>query len=61
VASQGDRRPMDNRPDAMTELRTLLRARTPYYEQARLLADTSAGSPRACVERLVAQLERLGA
>jgi XRE family aerobic/anaerobic benzoate catabolism transcriptional regulator len=61
VLSQGDRRPMADRPDAMAELRHLLRARAPYYEQARLVADTSAASPQACVGRLVAQLERLGA
>jgi len=60
VVSQGDRRPMADRPDAMEELRGLLRARAPYYEQAQLVADTSTASPAACVGQLVAQLERLG-
>jgi XRE family transcriptional regulator, aerobic/anaerobic benzoate catabolism transcriptional regulator len=56
VASQGDRRPMANRPDPMTELRDLLAARTPYYAQARLTVDTSRASPAQCVAQLVAQL-----
>jgi XRE family aerobic/anaerobic benzoate catabolism transcriptional regulator len=60
VVSQGDRRPMANRADAMAELRTLLRARTTYYEQARLVADTSRTTPRACVARLVAELRGMG-
>jgi XRE family aerobic/anaerobic benzoate catabolism transcriptional regulator len=58
VLSQGDRRPMADRPDAMAELRTLLRARHPLYAQARLTVDTSRATPEACVARLVAQLRR---
>ena len=60
VAGQGDQRPMADRPNAMAELRALLRARVPYYEQARLVADTSAEPPGACVDTLVAQLRQLG-
>jgi XRE family transcriptional regulator, aerobic/anaerobic benzoate catabolism transcriptional regulator len=60
VASQGDQRPMADRADAMAELRNLLRARTPSYEQAQLVVDTSADTPQACVRRLVAGLRRLG-
>lgn len=56
VLSQGDRRPIADRPDAMAELRRLLDSRTPYYRQARYVADTSDASPQACVERLVAGL-----
>ncbi len=60
VASQGDRRPMANRPDAMAELRALLRARRPYYANAPLVADTSAATPGDTVAQLLAGLERLG-
>jgi XRE family aerobic/anaerobic benzoate catabolism transcriptional regulator len=59
VRSQGDRRPMANRPDAMAELEALLRARRSLYRQARLIVDTSHASPRACVEELVAELRSL--
>ena len=59
VVSQGDRRPMANRPNARAELRGLLAARTPYYRQARLIADTGNASPEACLKRLLAGMERL--
>lgn len=41
VLAQGDRRPMAGRDDAMAELRTLIEARTPLYQQADLAVDTS--------------------
>ncbi len=41
VLEQGDVRPMKNRPDAMAELKALLRARTPLYAQADHVIDTS--------------------
>lgn len=41
VVAQGDVRPMRGRPRAMNELRQLLAARTPLYEQADLTVDTS--------------------
>lgn len=59
VVSQGDRRPMSNRQDAMAELKALLAARTPYYAQARLIADTSKASPEANAERLRIALQRM--
>lgn len=40
VQLQGDERPMRNRPHAMAELRTLLRAREPLYARAELTAET---------------------
>lgn len=40
VQQQGDERPMRNRPHAMAELRTLLRAREPLYARAELTAET---------------------
>jgi XRE family aerobic/anaerobic benzoate catabolism transcriptional regulator len=41
VVRQGDRRPMEARPQAMTELRRLLAAREPLYAQATHTVDTS--------------------
>jgi XRE family aerobic/anaerobic benzoate catabolism transcriptional regulator len=41
VVAQGDERPMRSRSDAMTELRALLKARTPLYAQADHVVDTS--------------------
>jgi XRE family transcriptional regulator, aerobic/anaerobic benzoate catabolism transcriptional regulator len=51
VVQQGDRRPMEARPQAMVELRRLLAAREPLYAQASHVVDTSrlgvAGTLRA--------------
>lgn len=41
VVAQGDRRPMAGNPGAMAELRALLDARRPQYEQADRSVDTS--------------------
>lgn len=41
VVQQGDRRPMEARPEAMAELRRLLAAREPLYAQAVHTVDTS--------------------
>ncbi len=41
VVQQGDRRPMEARPQAMAELRRLLAAREPLYAQAAYTVDTS--------------------
>jgi XRE family aerobic/anaerobic benzoate catabolism transcriptional regulator len=54
VVSQGDVRPMRGRPRAMNELRQLLAARTPLYEQADLALDTSGRTPSEVVEDVVA-------
>jgi len=59
VEAQGDRRPMANRPNAMAQLQGLLRARTPYYRQARLVLDTSAEPADVCAERLAEEIRRL--
>jgi XRE family aerobic/anaerobic benzoate catabolism transcriptional regulator len=59
VEAQGDRRPMADRPNAMAQLEALLRERTPYYGQARLVLDTSADTPEASAERLAADIRRL--
>jgi XRE family aerobic/anaerobic benzoate catabolism transcriptional regulator len=41
VVAQGDERPMRSRADAMTELRAILKARTPLYARADHVVDTS--------------------
>ena len=45
VMAQGDLRPMENRPAAMTELRALLAARERYYREADVTVDTSHVTP----------------
>jgi XRE family aerobic/anaerobic benzoate catabolism transcriptional regulator len=61
VIEQGDVRPMKNRPDAMAELKALLRSRTPLYAQADHVVDTSLlgfdGSVNALVEVLQSAAE----
>jgi XRE family aerobic/anaerobic benzoate catabolism transcriptional regulator len=54
VVGQGDRRPMEARPQAMAELRRLLASREPLYAQATFTVDTS----RLSVDRAVAAIER---
>lgn len=41
VMAQGDFRPMQNRPAAMSELRSILSARTPYYAQSECTINTA--------------------
>ena len=50
VLQQGDRRPVANRPDAMSELRAILAAREPIYQLADLTVDTSRTDLDAAVE-----------
>lgn len=54
VAEQGDRRPVEARPDAMGELRVLWRTRMPLYSQAHHTLDTSRSTVDAAVRDLVA-------
>jgi XRE family transcriptional regulator, aerobic/anaerobic benzoate catabolism transcriptional regulator len=61
LEAQGDQRPMANRPNALAQLQGLLRARIPYYRQARLVLDTGQDTPEACAERLTAEIQRLTA
>ncbi len=53
VVAQGDARPMAQRPEAMSELRALLRARRALYEQADYVVDTSSLGLERSVERVV--------
>lgn len=58
VVAQGDGRPMNGRPEAMQELRELLRARGPLYAQAAHTVDTSQADVSAAVDRIVALAKR---
>lgn len=53
VLSQGDARPMENRADAMLELRGLLKARRALYERARHVVDTSSLGLSRSIDRVV--------
>jgi XRE family aerobic/anaerobic benzoate catabolism transcriptional regulator len=52
VLAQGDTRPMQDRTDAMNELRALLRARRALYEQAEHVVDTSRGGLARTIDRV---------
>lgn len=54
VVAQGDRRPMDHRPDAMAELRAMLAARERVYAQAHLVVDTAGRTPRQVAATIAA-------
>jgi XRE family aerobic/anaerobic benzoate catabolism transcriptional regulator len=54
VISQGDLRPMQNRPQAMAELKRRLREREPLYSQADLACSTS----ERAVSSVVAEIEQ---
>lgn len=63
VVAQGDLRPIENRKDAMNELRAILRARRALYERAPHAIDTSRlGVDRAvgALVKIVRDLWRLG-
>jgi XRE family transcriptional regulator, aerobic/anaerobic benzoate catabolism transcriptional regulator len=53
VMDQGDARPMAQRPDAMAELRSILRARRALYERACHVIDTSALGLERSIDKLV--------
>ena len=56
VVKQGDLRPMQNRPQAMAELRRRLREREPLYARASLTCPTSGRSVHQVVADLSAKL-----
>jgi XRE family aerobic/anaerobic benzoate catabolism transcriptional regulator len=58
VVAQGDVRPMRDRPRAMNELRQLLSARTPLYEEAAVVVDTSKKKPAAVVDAVLASIAK---
>ncbi|MNC92349.1 anaerobic benzoate catabolism transcriptional regulator [compost metagenome] len=51
VARQGDRRPMDQHPQAREALRQLVARREPLYARASITVDTSALTVRQAVDR----------
>lgn len=57
VVAQGDRRPMADNPEAMTELRAMLAAREPLYSRAHLCVDTSGRSTSAVAEEIRRSIE----
>jgi XRE family aerobic/anaerobic benzoate catabolism transcriptional regulator len=52
LLQQGDRRPMADQPQAMAELRRLLKAREPLYAEAAHTVDTSKLGVEAAAERI---------
>ena len=58
VTEQGDQRPMENRPNAMIELRQLLDMREPFYGQAEVVVDTNDKSAEECSSILAAALSK---
>ena len=58
VLTQGDRRPVRGRSDAMAELRSLLKRRAPLYEQARVVIDTSRDTKEVSAQRLLEEVGR---
>jgi XRE family transcriptional regulator, aerobic/anaerobic benzoate catabolism transcriptional regulator len=58
VIRQGDRRPMDQHPQAREALRQLVLRREPLYARAEITVDTSGLTPAAAVDRALRLLER---
>jgi XRE family transcriptional regulator, aerobic/anaerobic benzoate catabolism transcriptional regulator len=61
VIAQGDTRPMQNRPSAMSELRALLAARAPLYREADETIDTSSLGVAGAVSRVIDVAREVGA
>lgn len=60
VVEQGDHRPMQDRENAMAELRTILAARSPLYRRAEIQVDTSKDSLDGVLDSLDALLRERG-
>ena len=60
VVEQGDHRPMQDRENAMAELRTILAARSPLYKKADIQVDTSQDSLNGVLDSLDALLRERG-
>jgi XRE family aerobic/anaerobic benzoate catabolism transcriptional regulator len=59
VLGQGDTRPMANRTEAMTELRSILSLRAPLYAEAALTVDTSTTRISEAVRMISTALRRV--
>lgn len=53
VRAQGDERPMAGNPEAMAQLKRLLRVREPLYARAQAHVDTSGETPEASLRKLI--------
>ncbi len=60
VIAQGDTRPMVNNPEAMDELKVLLKTREPLYAQSEMVVDTSHHSIAQSVDLIVKRLGNNG-
>lgn len=60
VQAQGDLRPMAGNPEAMTQLRTILRSREALYRQAHAEIDTSGKDVQAAADELAALIQGRG-
>ncbi len=60
VRGQGDERPMAGNPDAMRQLRKILSTRERSYGKADLTVSTSGKSVNACLDEILAGLEKAG-
>ncbi len=60
VRAQGDERPMAGNPEAMEQLRSILRSREVLYEQALAQLDTAGRSVDASLEQLLALIAERG-
>ncbi|MDA7426033.1 helix-turn-helix transcriptional regulator [Thalassococcus lentus] len=60
VRAQGDERPMAGNPEAMLQLRGILRAREALYDRAHAQVDTSGKSVEAALDLLVAIIQTRG-
>jgi XRE family aerobic/anaerobic benzoate catabolism transcriptional regulator len=58
VVRQGDRRPMNNHPQAMSDLRSLLAAREPLYATAAHTVETSGRAVDRIVEEIAGLSQR---
>ncbi|MFN3202336.1 MAG: shikimate kinase [Bradymonadia bacterium] len=53
VIQQGDRRPMRDHPQAMAELKALLAARAPLYQEAHFTVDTASRTVEQVVQEII--------
>ncbi len=58
VIAQGDTRPMANNEDAMADLRRILQERTPYYEKAHAVLDTSGKTVEESYSELITLIQQ---
>jgi XRE family transcriptional regulator, aerobic/anaerobic benzoate catabolism transcriptional regulator len=56
IIDQGDLRPMSDNRDAMKDLRSILRAREPFYRKASLQLNTSGKTPSQSIRELLVLL-----